>query len=82
MTARRFAPNVPSRLKDIRSATTSSVSYTHLEYAASQGGSAPDMVRNAALAAYDIESRTIRAGIVVPGQAADECQFRVPIPRS
>ena len=53
-----------------------------IEYAASQGGSAPDMVRNAALAAYDIENRTIRAGIVFQGQAADECQFRVPIPRS
>lgn len=53
-----------------------------IEYAASQGDAAPDMVRNAALAAYDVESRTIRAGIVFQGQAADECQFRVPIPRS
>lgn len=52
-----------------------------IEYPARQGNSAPDMVRNAALAAYDIEHRTIRAGIVFQGKAAEECQFRVPIPQ-
>lgn len=53
-----------------------------IEYAARLGRSAPDMVRNAALAAYDIVNRTIRAGIVFQGKAAEDCQFRVPIPQS
>lgn len=52
-----------------------------VEYAAQPSGSAPDMVRNAALAAYDVATRTIRAGIVFAGEAAQECQFRIPIPQ-
>lgn len=52
-----------------------------IEYGARPDGVAPDMVRNAALVAYDIENRTIRAGVVFAGDAADECQFRVPIPK-
>lgn len=52
-----------------------------IEYGAQAKGAAPDMVRNAALASYDIENRTIRAGIVFAGEAADDCRFSVPIPR-
>ena len=52
-----------------------------VEYAARTGDAAPDMVRNAALVAYDVENRTIRAGIVFQGKAAEECQFRVRIPQ-
>lgn len=52
-----------------------------VEYATRPDKSAPDMVRNAALVAYDVENRTIRAGIVFQGKAAEECQFRVRIPQ-
>lgn len=52
-----------------------------VEYGALAKGASPDMNRNAALASYDIERRTIRAGIVFAGEAADDCHFSVPIPR-
>lgn len=53
-----------------------------VEYGARPDGGAPDLVRNAALVAYDADAKTIRAGVVFTGVAADECQFRIPIPQS
>ena len=53
-----------------------------IEFGARPNGASPDMIRNAALAAYDVETRTIRAGVIFAGEAADDCQFRVPIPQS
>lgn len=52
-----------------------------IEYGRTETG-APDLVRNITMGAYEMESRTIRAGTIFAGQRADECQFRVPVPSS
>lgn len=52
-----------------------------IEYGARPANAAPDLVRNAALASYDPENRTIRAGIVFKGEAIDECRFSVSVPQ-
>jgi hypothetical protein len=52
-----------------------------IEYGVRTDGGEPDMVRNASLTSYDTASRTIRAGVVFAGQAVDECQFHVAVPR-
>ncbi len=52
-----------------------------IEYGAPPQGGAPDLARNAAMGAYDVQDKTIRAGIVFQGAIAQECQFRVPVPQ-
>lgn len=52
-----------------------------IEYGVPPKGAKPDLVRNAAMGAYDVQAKTIRAGIVFQGEIAKECQFRVPIPQ-
>lgn len=51
-----------------------------IEYGRSAAGQ-PDLVRNITMGAYEMETRTIRAGTIFAGRRAEECQFRVPVPQ-
>lgn len=52
-----------------------------IEYERQAGEPPADLARNAAMGAYEVKSRTIRAGVVFQGAIARECQFRVPVPQ-
>lgn len=44
-------------------------------------GEAPDTARNAAVAAYDAESASIRLAVVFQGEITDACLVNVPLPK-
>ncbi|WFU07190.1 hypothetical protein QA648_35395 (plasmid) [Rhizobium sp. CB3171] len=52
-----------------------------IEYGPLPNNARPDLARNGAMGAYDVPTKTIRAGIVFQGEIAQECQFRVAIPQ-
>jgi len=49
-----------------------------LEFA--QGQFTPDPARSASYAAYDVDNRTIRTGVIFAKDAIDECVQKIPIP--
>ena len=51
-----------------------------IEYGKLPTNMTPDQSRNAAYAAYDVVSRTIKTGLVLGGQALDECSINIPVP--
>lgn len=52
-----------------------------IEYRARPSGPTPDVLRAVSLASYDTASRTILAGAVFAGPAAERCQFHATVPR-
>lgn len=64
-----------------RSTVADAGSGCFIEYGTPPQGGTPDLARNAAMGAYDVQEKTIRAGIVFQGAIAPECQFRVPVPQ-
>lgn len=52
-----------------------------IEYSVTEPGSSRDPSRNAAYAAYDKETRTIRTGLVFAGKPVDDCITRIPLPK-
>ncbi|MGX5845009.1 hypothetical protein ACWGTI_30465 [Mesorhizobium sp. ArgA1] len=52
-----------------------------IEYGPLPNNARPDLARNGAMGAYDVQAKTIRAGIIFQGEIAQECQFRVAVPQ-
>ncbi|RNJ41267.1 hypothetical protein B5V01_27725 [Mesorhizobium erdmanii] len=64
-----------------RSTVADAGSGCFIEYGAQPNNVRPDLARNGAMGAYDVQAKTIRAGVVFQGEIAPECQFRVPVPQ-
>lgn len=64
-----------------RSAILNAGTGCFIEYAALESGASRDPARNAAYAAYDKDTRTIRTGLFFAGQPSDDCITRIPLPQ-